>query len=101
GIGHGIYIGWPEQWIHMRGPRSQKLHSKEYSRKKMNEHALRAGFAVEYLEGDNDWASVMKALDDIGYHGWGIAEPAWRPEGVEPAARLKQIAQKMDTIFAM
>jgi len=46
----------------------------------MSEHGLRAGFAVEYLEGDNDWPAVMKALDEIGYHGWGIAEPAWRPQ---------------------
>ena len=100
-IGNAIYLGWPEQWIHILGKRIQKLHIKEYSRKKMNERGLRAGFAVEYLEGDNDWPSAMKALDDIGYHGWGIAEPAWRPEGVEPDTRLKQIAQKMDTIFAM
>src|SRR5437867_3546085 len=100
-VGNVIYLGWPEQWIRSLGKRIQKLHIKEYSRKKMNEHGLRAGFAVEYLEGDNDWPAVMKALDDIGYHGWGIAEPAWRPEGVEPATRLKQIAEKMDKIFAM
>src|SRR5207249_1543808 len=100
-VGNVIYLGWPEQWIRILGQRIQKLHIKEYSRKQMNEHSLRAGFAVEYLEGDTDWPAVMKALDEIGYHGWGIAEPAWRPEGVEPAARLKQIAEKMDRIFGM
>ncbi len=100
-IGNVIFMGWPEQWIRILGKRIQKLHIKEYSRKKMNGRGLRAGFAVEYLEGDNDWPSVMKALDDIGYHGWGIAEPAWRPEGVEPGARLKQIAEKMDKIFGI
>jgi L-ribulose-5-phosphate 3-epimerase len=100
-IGNVIYLGWPEQWIRILGKRIQKLHIKEYSRKKMTEHGLRAGFAVEYLEGDNDWPAVMKALDDIGYQGWGIAEPAWRPEGVEPATRLKQIAEKMDQIFGL
>jgi hexulose-6-phosphate isomerase len=100
-VGNSIYLGWPEQWIRILGKRIQKLHIKEYSRKKMNERGLRAGFAVEYLEGDNDWPAVMKAVDDIGYKGWGIAEPAWRPEGVEPAARLKQIAGKMDTIFGL
>src|SRR4051812_30020778 len=100
-VGNVIFLGWPEQWIRTLGKRIQKLHIKEYSRKKMNERGLRAGFAVEYLEGDNDWPAVMKAVDEIGYTGWGIAEPAWRPEGVEPAARLKQIAQKMDTIFGM
>ncbi len=100
-VGNVIYLGWPEQWIRILGKRIQKLHIKEYSRKKMNEQGLGAGFAVEYLQGDNDWPAVMKALNEIGYQGWGIAEPAWRPEGVEPAARLAQIAGKMDEIFAM
>ena len=27
------------------------------------------GFEVPLLEGDNDWPAVMKAIDDIGYHG--------------------------------
>ncbi|HYV26479.1 MAG TPA: TIM barrel protein [Candidatus Eisenbacteria bacterium] len=99
-VGNVIFLGQPEQWIRILGKRIQKLHIKEYSRKKLNERGLRAGFNVEYLEGDNDWPAVMKALDEIGYHGWGIAEPAWRPEGVEPEVRLKQIAEKMDQIFA-
>lgn len=100
-VGNVIYLGWPEQWIRILGKRIQKLHIKEYSRKKLNEKGLRAGFAVEFLEGDNDWPAVMKAVDDIGYHGWAIAEPAWKPEGVDGAMRLKQIAEKMDRILAM
>jgi L-ribulose-5-phosphate 3-epimerase len=59
------------------------------------------GFAVEYLEGDNDWPAVMKALDQIGYHGWGTAEPAYWPEGVELSARLGQVSRKLDEIFAL
>ena len=59
------------------------------------------GFAVEYLEGDNDWPAIMKALDETGYRGWAIAEPAWWPEGVELPERLRQIAQKMDRILAL
>ena len=100
-VGNAIYLGWPEQWIHILGPRIQKLHIKEFSRKKMGEKGLRAGFDIEYLEGDNDWPAVMKAVDDIGYHGWAIAEPAWKPKGVDPAARLKQISGKMDQILAL
>ena len=100
-VGNMIFLGWPEQWIRILGKRIAKLHIKEYSRKKLNEHGLRAGFAVEYLEGDNDWPAVMKALDEIGYTGWATAEPAWKPEGVEPAVRLKQISEKLGKIFAL
>ena len=100
-VGNAIYLGWPEQWIRILGRRIQKLHIKEFSRQKMGEKGLHAGFAVEYLEGDNDWPAVMKAVDDIGYHGWAIAEPAWQPEDVDPAARLSQISAKLDQILAL
>ena len=100
-IGNVICNGWPEQWIHILGPRIQKLHIKEFSRKKMIEHGLHKGFEVEYLEGDNDWPTVMKALDDIGYTGFAMAEPAWEPKGVEPGERLKQISEKMTKIFSL
>jgi hexulose-6-phosphate isomerase len=53
-IGNAIYLGWPEQWIRILGKRIHKLHVKEYSRKKMNEGGLVAGFTVEYLAGDDD-----------------------------------------------
>jgi hexulose-6-phosphate isomerase len=98
-VGNVIFLGWPEQWIHILGKRIQKIHIKEYSRKLLNERGLRAGFEVEYLEGDNDWPAVMKALDGIGYSGWLIAEPAWRPKGVAMPERLKTISEKMDRII--
>jgi L-ribulose-5-phosphate 3-epimerase len=66
----------------------------------MNDVGKRQGFQVEYLEGDNNWPVIMKTLDEIGYRGWGIAEPAYRPTGIEPAVRLRQIAEKLDAIFA-
>jgi hexulose-6-phosphate isomerase len=100
-VGNAIYLGWPEQWIRILGKRIQKLHMKEFSRKQMGEKGLHAGFAVEFLEGDNDWPAVMKAVDDIGYQGWAIAEPAWQPKGVAPAERLSQIAAKLDQILVL
>jgi hexulose-6-phosphate isomerase len=100
-IGNVIFMGWPEQWIRILGKRIHKLHIKEYSRKRMNERGLAAGFAVEYLEGDDDWPAVMKALDDIGYRGWATAEPPWHPPGVDNLTRLNQISEKMDQIFAL
>jgi len=100
-VGNVINTGWPEQWIHILGARIHKLHIKEYSRKKRDQEGLWKGFEVEYLEGDNDWPAVMKALDDIGYHGWGTAEPAYWPSGVDLPTRLGQISRKLDEIFAL
>jgi len=99
-VGNAAYLGWPEQWVRILGPRIQKLHIKEFSRKKMNESGLYKGFAAEYLEGDIDWPAVMKAVDEVGYHGWAIAEPAWQPRDVAPATRLHQIVEKLDRILA-
>jgi L-ribulose-5-phosphate 3-epimerase len=99
-VGNVMFLGWPEQWIRILGRRIQKIHIKEYSRKKLNEEGKRKGFDVEYLEGDNNWPAIMKALDEIGYRGWAIVEPAWRPEGIQPATRLKQISERLDKIIA-
>ena len=100
-VGNVIYLGWPEQWIRILGKRIQKLHIKEFSRKKMGQGGPAKGFAVEFLEGDNDWPAVMKAVDEIGYQGWAIVEPAWQPKDVEPTARLRQIFEKLDQILAL
>ncbi len=95
-IGNIIHYGWPEQWIKVLGKRIQRLHIKEYSRKKADKEGKWAGFNVEFLKGDNNWPAVMKALDAIGYSGWGIAEQggAGSPEG------LAKLASEMDQIFA-
>ena len=95
-IGNVINFGWPEQWIQVLGKRIQKLHIKEYSRKRRDKEGPGAGFGVKFLEGDNNWPVVMKALDEIGYNGWGIAEQGGgnSPEG------LKDLSDRMDKIFA-
>jgi hypothetical protein len=38
----------------------------------------------------------MRALDDIGYDGWGIAEQ----RGGDTLEGLKDLSQRMDKIFA-
>ena len=95
-IGNVINFGWPEQWVRILGKRVQTLHIKEYSRKKRDKEGPYAGFNAPFLEGDNDWPSIMKALDEINYQGWGIAEQGGggTPEG------LKDLADRMDKIFA-
>jgi L-ribulose-5-phosphate 3-epimerase len=95
-IGNVITYGWPEQWIRILGKRIQKLHIKEYSRSKRDKTGPGSGFGVKFLEGDNDWPAIMKALDEIGYSDWGIAE---QPGGDSPEG-LKDLSDRMDKIFA-
>jgi hexulose-6-phosphate isomerase len=95
-VGNVITFGWPEQWIGILGNRIQKLHIKEYSLAKRDKTGPYSGFEVKFLEGDNDWPAVMKALDAIGYQGWGIAE---QPGGDSPEG-LKDLADRMGKIFA-
>lgn len=94
-VGNCITWGWPEHWVRTLGKRILNLHIKEFSRKQQDEKGPRAGFAVELMEGDNDWPAVMKALDEIGYEGWGILEV----RGGD-LARLKDLAERTDKIFA-
>ena len=95
-VGNVINYGWPEQWIRILGKRIQKLHIKEFSRKKRDKEGLWKGFGVALREGDNNWPAIMKALDDIGYNGWAIAEQGGgdTPEG------LKDLSERMSKIFA-
>ncbi len=95
-IGNVINFGWPEQWVRILGKRIHTLHIKEYSRKKRDKEGPYAGFNVPFNEGDNDWPSIMKALDEVGYTGWGIAE---QPGGGTPDG-LRDLAERMDRIFA-
>jgi hexulose-6-phosphate isomerase len=89
-IGNTVKFNAPQTWMPVLGKRILKLHIKEYSKAK--------GFGVQFFEGDNDWPAIMKALDDIGYQGWGISE---QPGGQsKDAAALKELSGRMDRIFA-
>lgn len=96
-VGNVINYGWPEQWIRILGPRILTLHIKEFSREKRDKEGLWKGFDVKFLEGDNDWPAVMKALADIGFEGWGNAE---QPGGDTPEG-LKDLSDRMDKIFVL
>lgn len=95
-VGNIITYGWPEQWIRILNKRIAKLHIKEFSRNKAQKEGLWKGFDVEFLKGDDDWPAVMKALDEIGYTGWGISEQP----GADSLAGLKKLSGEMDRIFA-
>jgi hexulose-6-phosphate isomerase len=89
-IGNVLRYGKPEEWIPALGKRILKLHIKEYSQFKK--------FDVQFFEGDNNWPAIMKALDAVGYEGWGISEQPGKQSA--DAAALKDLGQRMDKIFA-
>jgi hexulose-6-phosphate isomerase len=94
-IGNVITYGWPEQWIRILGKRISRCHFKEFSRKKRDQEGLWKGFQVELLDGEsNNWPVVMKALDEVGYNSWAIAEV---PGG--GADRMKFISERLDRII--
>src|SRR5262249_16159126 len=89
-IGNAVRFSPPETWIGVLGKRILKLHFKEYSQ--FN------GFRVRFFEGDNNWSAIMKALDDVGYQGWGISEQP--TDQAKDAATLKDLSERMDRVFA-
>jgi hexulose-6-phosphate isomerase len=89
-IGNVLRYGAPEEWIPVLGKRILKLHIKEYANLKK--------FSVKLLEGDNKWPAIMKALDDIGYEGWGISEQPG--DQSKDADALKNLSERMDRVFA-
>jgi hexulose-6-phosphate isomerase len=95
-VGNVVRFGWPEHWIRILGKRIGKLDIKEYSRELELTQGTRKGFNVELGDGDCDWPAVMAALEEIGFRGWASAEV---PGGDE--ARLREISERMDRIFAV
>ncbi len=89
-IGNVVKFSPPETWIPVLGKRILKLHIKEFGKLK--------SFNVKFFEGDNDWPAIMKALDDVGYQGWGISEQPGEQSKDEPA--LKDLSARMDRVFA-
>ena len=68
-IGNVLVNGFPEQWIRILGSRVRKVHLKDFKTSVGNIH----GFC-NLLEGDVDWPEVKKALQDVGYDGYVVAE---------------------------
>jgi len=89
-IGNVLRFGAPETWIATLSPRILKLHIKEYSAAKR--------FDVRFFEGDNDWPTIMKALDTAGYKGWAISEQPGAQ--ASDAKALKDLSDRMERILA-
>ncbi|HPO17050.1 MAG TPA: sugar phosphate isomerase/epimerase family protein [Candidatus Hydrogenedentes bacterium] len=82
-VGNMVIFGYPEDWIRTIGKRIVKLHIKDFKRN---------GFQWCKLpyEGDVNWPAVRKALDEIGYEGFGTEE---FPGGDD--AYLRELSRRM------
>jgi hexulose-6-phosphate isomerase len=89
-IGNTIRYSPAETWIPVLGKHILKLHIKEYSKVK--------GFGVRFFEGDDNWPAIMKALDEVGYQGWGISEQPGNQSA--NADEMKDLSGRMDRVFA-
>ncbi|MGA0038491.1 MAG: sugar phosphate isomerase/epimerase family protein [Pirellulales bacterium] len=88
-LGNHARYGVVAEWIRVLGPRIVKLDIKGYSNAKADAEGKWKGF-VEITGGDIDWASVRKALAEIGFTGWVSAEV-----GGGDTARLKIVLDQM------
>ena len=88
-LGNHARYGDVASWVKELGPRIIKLDIKGYSNEKADKDGPWKGF-VDITAGDIDWASVRKALDEIGYTGWVSAEV-----GGGDVARLKTVLEQM------
>jgi hexulose-6-phosphate isomerase len=77
----------PATWIRQLGKRMVKFDFKGYSHEKK---------WVPIGEGDEDWPEILKALDEIGYHGWATSEVAGGGE-----KELREIADRMNRVLGL
>lgn len=92
-VGNILLTGYPEHWIRVLGKRIKKVHIKDFKRVIGNVN----GFC-DLLEGDVNWAEVMKALREVGYNDYITAEilpPYWQ----HPEALIYNTSRSMDFIL--
>ena len=94
-VGNAVNYGWPEQWISILGKRILKFDIKDYSRELRDKEGPWAGFRVKLGDGSVNWNAVRKAIQDLGYRGWGSAEVHGGNR-----ERIREISERMNRILA-
>jgi len=79
-----MLYGFPEHWIRGLGSRISRVHFKDFVRRDKS--------FVPLMDGDTEWATVMKDLRDIGYDAYVIHEVGGdRDLQIEMAKRMRKI----------
>lgn len=90
-VGNVVFYGVPQDWIRTLGPRTVKVHLKDFRLDRPN-----GRFAWTNIgEGDVDWLEVRRAFADVGYTGFFTTEVA-----AGDAAYLKDLAGRVDRFIA-
>ena len=93
-MGNVMQFGYPEDWIRILGSRIKRVHVKDY---KLSARAEQGRF-VPLLEGDVNFAAVMKALIDTGYRGF--LSPEIDYDAAQPD-QLSRVAAQFNRILNM
>jgi hexulose-6-phosphate isomerase len=86
-IGNIVKNGWPEDWIRTLGKRINRVHLKDFSKKKFQ--------FVKLTEGDVNWKEVRKAFQEVGFTSYMTAEFNG-DDFLEP----EELAKRIDHIIA-
>ena len=86
-VGNVVFYGYPQDWIRTLGKSINKVHIKDFKRRKDGYEWVNLG------EGDVDWAAVRRAFADVGYAGSAIAELEGGDE-----AYLRDVSKRMDRL---
>ncbi|MGQ9513684.1 MAG: sugar phosphate isomerase/epimerase family protein [Thermoproteota archaeon] len=91
--GNVMPFGYPEQWIRILGQKIKRVHVKDFRRAV----GTIEGF-VDLLEGDVNWPEVTRALNEVGYDSYLIAEmiPLYKHY---PMARIRNTSTALDYIL--
>jgi len=92
-VGNILLTGYPEHWIRILGKRIKRVHIKDFKRVIGNVNVF-----CDLLEGDVNWAEVMKALREIGYNDYITAE-ILPPYSQHPEALIYNTSRSMDSIL--
>ena len=87
-VGNVVAFGYPQQWVHILGPRVRRVHVKDFR----GRPAQLTGFC-QLMDGDVDWPAVVAALRAIGYDGYLTSEVG--------GVGLKETAERIDRIIAL